>query len=98
MTREEAIARLKPHEAELRAAGLSALYLFGSTARNDAKANSDVDLSCDIAETIPIGLLEFIGLQNRLSRILHAEVDLVERQALYPRVARHAANDMVRIF
>jgi predicted nucleotidyltransferase len=98
MTRDEAIARIKPHEAELRAAGMDALYLFGSTARNDARSDSDVDLSCDIATTAPVGLLEFINLQERLSRILRAEVDLVERQALYPRVARHAAADMVRVF
>ena len=98
MTREEAIARIKPHEAELRAAGLAALYLFGATARNDARPDSDVDLMCDIAATPKIGLLEFIGLQERLSHILRAEVDLVERQALYPRVARHAAADTVRVF
>lgn len=98
MTRDEAIARLRPHEAELRAAGVAALYLFGSTARNDAGPASDIDLSCDIADTKPVGLLEFIGLQDRLSRILHQPVDLVERQALYPRVARQAARDMIRIF
>lgn len=53
MTREEAIAKVKPHEAELRAAGMAALYLFGSTARNEANARSDVDLSCELDAARP---------------------------------------------
>jgi hypothetical protein len=44
MERTETIARLKAHEAELRQFGVQHLYLFGSTARDDAREGSDVDL------------------------------------------------------
>ncbi|MBB6124326.1 nucleotidyltransferase family protein [Sphingobium subterraneum] len=98
MTREEAITRIRAHEAELRAAGMSALYLFGSTARGEAGAGSDVDLSCDLKDGEPIGLLDFIGMQQHLEAILGARVDLVESACLYPRIERHAAPDMVRVF
>jgi len=47
MNRDEAIARLKKHEAELRGLGVEHLYLFGSTARGDARQDSDVDLFFD---------------------------------------------------
>jgi len=47
MERTEAIARLKVHEAELRQLGVQYLYLFGSTARDDAREESDVDLFFD---------------------------------------------------
>lgn len=45
MERDQAIARLKEHEAELRQLGIEHLYLFGSTARSEAREDSDVDLS-----------------------------------------------------
>jgi hypothetical protein len=44
MERTEAIAKLKQHEAELKRLGVEHLYLFGSTARNEAGEDSDVDL------------------------------------------------------
>ncbi len=41
---EAAIAALKAHESEFRQLGVEHLYLFGSTARGEARDNSDVDL------------------------------------------------------
>jgi len=47
MQRDEAIAKLKEHEAELRRLGVERLYLFGSTVRGEAREDSDVDLFFD---------------------------------------------------
>ena len=47
MDRDTAISRLKAHEAELRRLGVQHLWLFGSTARGDARPDSDVDLFFD---------------------------------------------------
>jgi predicted nucleotidyltransferase len=44
MKRDEAISRLKQHEADLKRLGVEHLYMFGSTARGEAKEQSDVDL------------------------------------------------------
>ena len=44
MTREEAIAILRRHEPELKAAGVVSASLFGSTARGDADPG-DVDIA-----------------------------------------------------
>ena len=98
MTREEAIARLKPHEAELRAAGLSALYLFGSTPRNDAGQDSDVDLMCEIVRSSRMDLIAFAGLKRRIETYVASRTDLVERGSMRPRVRARAEADMVRIF
>ena len=44
MTREEVLARLLEHKPELQSLGLSHLRLFGSVARAEHTASSDVDL------------------------------------------------------
>lgn len=41
------IAKLKRHEAELNRLGVEHLYLFGATARGEAREDSDVDLFFD---------------------------------------------------
>ena len=47
MQREEAISRLRQHEADLKWLGVERLYMFGSTARGEANDDSDVDLFFD---------------------------------------------------
>ena len=45
---DEAIRRLQQHEADLKQFGVEHLYLFGSTARGEAREDSDVDLFFDL--------------------------------------------------
>ena len=89
---------LREHASELHVPGLAALYLFGSTARDQAHEESDVDLLCDLDDDANFGLLEFIDLQERLASILHHPVDLVERRGLRPRIRARVENELVRIF
>jgi hypothetical protein len=49
MTREQAIAEIAVSAAALRARGVEAAYLFGSTARGEARPDSDLDVFVDIA-------------------------------------------------
>lgn len=98
MDGSEVIAALRPHEAELRRAGVRALYLFGSTARGTAQPGSDVDLACDLDEDPSINLLDFIDVKLKISDLLRTRVDLVERDALRPRVRERVEAEMVRVF
>src|SRR5262249_33791809 len=52
LNRESVIALLREHQDELRQLGLSSLSLFGSVARNEARADSDVDLLATFREPI----------------------------------------------
>ena len=63
MDRTEAIARLKAHEAELKQLGVQHLFLFGSTARGDAREDSDVDLFFDHPEG-SLGLFELMDVRT----------------------------------
>jgi predicted nucleotidyltransferase len=59
MKRDEAISRLQQHEADLKQLGVEHLYLFGSTARGEAREDSDVDLIFDY-EKGKLGLFELM--------------------------------------
>jgi uncharacterized protein with HEPN domain len=53
-----AIAALKRHEAQLRNLGVESISLFGSAARGEAKADSDVDLAVTL-KGVPRGFAYF---------------------------------------
>jgi uncharacterized protein len=73
MKRDEIIATLRAHEPEPRAAGMVRLSLFGSTARDEARVGSDIDLLAAF-DDCPLSLLEVIGIENRLSDLLDRPV------------------------
>jgi uncharacterized protein len=95
---EDVISKIKPHESVLRQAGLKALYIFGSTARQQATEGSDVDLLFEVAPATRFNLLDQAKLQTMLSDMLNMPVDLVERDALRPQMRTRTELDQVRIF
>jgi uncharacterized protein len=98
MDREHVIATLRGHESELRAAGIVRLSLFGSTARGDHRLDSDVDLLAAFDETRRISLLDVVGIEGRISRMLGRTVELVEEGTLKPRVRKNVEAEAVRAF
>ena len=82
MTRDKVLALLNDHRAELDQLGVGSLAVFGSVARDDAGADSDVDILVEFRQ--PVGLFEFVRLQLRLQTILGRRVDLVTPDALRP--------------
>lgn len=82
MERNAAIAKLKEHEAELKQLGVEHLYLFGSTARGDARPDSDVDLFFD-HPLGSLGLYELMDVKDAASRILGCKADIMTRRSLH---------------
>ncbi|TAE56362.1 MAG: nucleotidyltransferase [Bacteroidetes bacterium] len=56
-------------------------YLFGSVARGEATAASDIDILLELDYSQPIGL-EFIQMQIDLQELLRRKVDLVSARGL----------------
>lgn len=85
--------------AELRAAGLSALYLFGSQARGEAGEDSDIDLAFDVETSCneTFSLLDQVGLQLRLQELFGRKVDFLERSALHRDLRPQIEREMVRV-
>ena len=82
MRRDEAIARLKQHESELKQLGVEHLYLFGSTARDEARPDSDVDLFFDYPKGT-LGLFGLMEVKERAAQILDCRTDIMTRDSLH---------------
>lgn len=100
MNTTDLLTQLKTMEPELRAAGLDALYLFGSRARGDHDEHSDVDLAFDLTALADqrFTLLDQAKLIGHLSDRLGTEVDFVQRRNLRPRIRARFEGDAVRVF
>lgn len=97
MNRSEAIARLREHEAELKRLGVEHLYLFGSTARGDAREDSDVDLFFDY-ERGKLGLYELMDVKEAAARILGRKADIMTRDSLHKVLRAQIEASAVSVF
>jgi len=81
---ETTLTELRECGIELKRRGVASVAVFGSVARGEATAASDVDLLVEFA--VPPDLIEFSALQRWLSQRLGRKVDLVTKPALHPRL------------
>jgi predicted nucleotidyltransferase len=77
-------------------AGATRAGLFGSAALGQLKKESDIDLLVDLPKTLT--LLDFIALKMRLEDALGRTVDLVEYEALKPRMKESILTEEVRLY
>ena len=83
LTRDVAVARLAQAESDIRALGVTRLALFGSVARNEARADSDVDLLVQFAPGEK-SFDRFMALSDLLESVLECRIELVTTEALSP--------------
>jgi hypothetical protein len=98
MRRDHVITLLKQHEPEFRDAGVGALFLFGSVARDEAADTSDIDVFFDLERPQGFTLFDLVALQERMQEILGAKVDLMTRQGMHPRRRPQIEAASVRVF
>ena len=60
------------------------LAVFGSAARGEARADSDIDLLVEFLPGAHIGLMDYAGLMLDLAKLLGRKVDLVSKNGLKP--------------
>lgn len=97
-TAEQVLATLRAHEAELRAAGIRRLSLFGSVARGDDEADSDVDLAAELDPAARIDLVRLVGLERQIGALLGRKVDLLPEPVEKPRLRANIERDRRRAF
>lgn len=97
MEKQDAIQRIKGVESSIRALGAQAVYLFGSTSRDEARADSDVDIFIDKDPTRPFGLTEFCRLEDTFTEVLGTKVDLATRESLHPVLKDEIEQSAIRV-
>ena len=92
------IVILQANEAELRHAGIRRLSLFGSVARGDAEADSDVDLAAEFDPGARVDLVCLVALERQIAEMLGRPVDLLPEPVEKPRLRANIERDRIRAF
>ena len=95
MRRGDVLSVLERHQAELKRLGVKSLRLFGSVARDEASAASDVDLLVEFDETPTFST--YMKLRIFLEDLLGAHVDLITETGLRDRVRPFVERDAIRV-
>jgi predicted nucleotidyltransferase len=98
MTRDEAIATLRVHAASLRARGVQHAAVFGSVARGDQRAGSDIDILIELDPDRTIDVYTYVGLKRFIGELFPSPVDVVDREALKGGVAETARREAAYAF
>ncbi|MCL6707394.1 nucleotidyltransferase domain-containing protein [Pseudomonas sp. R2.Fl] len=98
MNRAEAIAKLREHADVVKGMGATALYLFGSTARDQAQPASDLDLFIDYDPDKRFSLLDLVGIKQFLEEEFSMEVDVTTRSSLHPMLRADIEQSAIRVF
>ncbi|MFQ5953687.1 MAG: nucleotidyltransferase family protein [Kiloniellales bacterium] len=98
MNRDQAVKIVRAHESELRARGVTRLAIFGSTARGQARLDSDIDVLVDFDDKRKLSLLDLAGLQLYLCDILGREVEVTQRKGLKPLLRDDILAEAIEVF
>jgi hypothetical protein len=96
VNREQTLALLARHKGEVqRRFGVRSLALFGSRAREQARAGSDIDVLVEFDG--PATSARYFGLQFYLEDLLGGPVDLVTNQALRAELRPFVERDAIHV-
>ena len=96
MTRDEALTLLRAHKADLADRfGTNSLALFGSTVRNQAREDSDIDILVEFEGEIDSG--RYFGLQFYIEDLLGQCVDLTSTRTLSDKQRAYVETEAVGV-
>ena len=95
ITKEEILSALAKDKSELeRRYKVRKLALFGSYARGEQRADSDVDILVEVDPSIG---LEFVTLAQRIERVLGVGVDLVSSRAVTAKAMEFIEPELIYV-
>lgn len=98
MTKDDVLQRLRDHESALRLRGVQRAALFGSLARNEGGASSDIDILVEIDPGAAVGLFEYVGITQFLEDLFPRHVDVANSSRLKPLVRPTIERDAIYAF
>lgn len=98
MEKQRVVEILREHETELKAAGLLHLKIFGSVARGDQTAESDVDLLFDYDESDSWNLFGAYASQERVTELLGVPAHLSASKHIRKEFAVNAQSESILVY
>jgi uncharacterized protein len=95
---QSVLETLRAHESDLRGLGVAHAAVFGSMARGEARAGSDIDVLVDLDEKHPIGIFEYARLKLYVSGLFNIPIDVVNRRTLKPSIEASVRRDTIHAF
>lgn len=96
MRKDEVLKLLSQHKPELvRRFGVSDLALFGSTARDEAKEGSDIDVMVEFDGRSTSK--RYFGVQFYLEDLLECRIDLVQKDVVRPELKPYIEKDLIHV-
>jgi len=96
MRKDEVLKLLSQHKPELvRRFGITDLALFGSTVRDEARPDSDIDVL--VSFDGPATSKRYFGVQFYLEDLLGSPVDLVTDKALRPQLRPYVEASAIHV-
>jgi len=95
---DSVLETLRAHETDLRRLGVAHATVFGSLARGEARADSDIDVLVDLDEDRPMGIFEYARLKLYIGDLFDARSDVVNRRTVKPLLEANILHDAVHAF
>ena len=95
LSRDRVIQLLREHRAEIDGFGVRTIGLFGSVARNEARAESDLDVLVDFGDEPTFH--NYMGLKFFLVDLLGSKVDVVTPGTLLPPIETAVMKELVHV-
>jgi predicted nucleotidyltransferase len=98
MNRSEVLEKLRDRADAIRAMGAISLYVFGSTARDEAGPGSDLDVFIDYDRDGRFNAFDLVGIKQFLEHELGLDVDVTTRDGLHPMLRADIEQSALRVF
>jgi predicted nucleotidyltransferase len=98
ISREDLLRELLALKTDLRRKGITHAALFGSRARRDDRADSDIDLVVEIDEDRQFSMLDLIGVGHVIEDTVGAPANLFVRRSLEPSFLDEVRREQIMIF
>jgi uncharacterized protein len=98
MTREEIIRAIRKNSEAIKAEGVTKLALFGSRARGDDHADSDIDVLIEVQPDASFSILNLIGVEHIIRDATGLETQATMRRSIPERFAKRIADDILEVF
>ena len=92
------MSMLRAHMQDLRAQGVLHVYVFGSLARGEQTADSDIDIAVRIDPEYRMGLTGLARLQRQLSNLLGGKIDITILPVCNGRLRQLLEKEAIRAF